>query len=510
MLDSVTIFTKGGKFVVRTQALTPRLISSVLSLGAALPGASSHLAGGTVLYHSQPSKIHHTASLSQSEDKENLTVNAFISSVLLLGQGKNASADEGSNSNRVVLSSPTTVGSPVVVEWLDGATTVDGVSSAEDRRNWIVLAVYPEVASRKLQQHCVDSLLLNAMKRYAVFYEHHKQGRTHAGSQWNTHLLVPPQDEFDSAFQSILREFQEEVSSMTASNNSLASMERKQKQKHQSTSASNKRGKEKTVWHDGKGKITKEALDQLDMSKDKDSSAPSGEIRQDLRAIAEAKIAYLPTEGERPAWEEPDAVLDELNIGWNVDAQVDLDATQDHTIGGVRNFFSKLLSPNKPLTKPDLEPPLNQMKLLLTSKNVSPKTAQAICNVVQDQLLGKQVGTLTGVKRAVRHALEDAIERILRPELGNGRLSFQKGKSLNVLRGVVDKRGRGGMMGKQKRPYVICMIGINGALAVSLCFSTNICDNSNQPSSRCREVDIPGQDCLLSAEQQMQTHACGV
>jgi len=426
MLDSVTIFTKGG----------------------------------TVLYHSQPSKIHHAAPLQQSE-KENVRVNAFISSVLLLGEGTNASAGEGSK-NRVVLSSSTTVGSPVVVEWLDGATTIDGVSSAEDRRNWIALAVYPEVASRKLQQNCVGSLLLNAMKRYAVFYEHHKQqGKRHANSQWNTRLLVPPQDQFESAFQSILRELQEEVSSITASNNSLASMEKKQKQKHQSMSASNKRGKEKTVWHDGKGKITKEALDQLDMSKDKESSAPFGEVRQDQRAIAEAKIAYLPTEGERPAWEEPDTVLDDVDIGWSVDAHVGQDAMQEH-IGGVRNFFSKLLSPNKPLTKPDLEPPLNQMKLLLTSKNVSPKTAKAICDCVQDQLLGKQVGTLTGVKRAVRHALEDAIEKILRPELGNGRLSFQKGKSLDVLRGVVEKRGGVGMVGKQKRPYVICMIGING------------------------------------------------
>ena len=446
----------------------------------------------------------------QQSDKENIRVNAFISSVLLLGEGTDASADEGSN--RVVLPPSTTVGSPVVVEWLDGATTVDGLSSAEDRRNWIVLAAYPEVASRKLQQHCVGSLLLNAMKRYAVFYEHHKRkGKARANRQWNTCLLVPPQDEFDSAFQSILRELQEEVSSLTASNNSLASMERKQKQKHQSigATASNKRGKEKTVWHDGKGKITKEALDQLDMSKDKDSSAPIGEVRQDLRAIAEAKIAYLPTEGERPAWEEPDVVLDELNIGWSVDAPVGQDATQEHT-GGVRNFFSKLLSPNKPLTKPDLEPPLNQMELLLTSKNVSPKTAKAICDCVRDQLLGKQVGTLTGVKRAVRHALEDAIERILRPELGNGRLSFQKGKSLDVLRGVVEKRGRGGIVGKQKRPYVICMIGINGTLAVSLFFSTNICDVSNQPSSRCREVDVASQNCVLSAEQQMQTPASGV
>ena len=85
---------------------------------------------------------------------------------------------------------------------------------------------------------------------------------------------------------------------------------------------------------------------------------------------------------------------------------------------GIRGFFSNLLSPNRPLTKSDLEPPLKQMQQLLTSKNVAPSTAKAICEVVEKQLLGKKVGTLVGVKRAVRHALEDAIERILRPELG--------------------------------------------------------------------------------------------
>ena len=80
---------------------------------------------------------------------------------------------------------------------------------------------------------------------------------------------------------------------------------------------------------------------------------------------------------------------------------------------GIRGFFSKLLSPNSPLARSDLDSPLKQMQLLLTTKNVAPSTAQAICEVVEKQLLGKKVGTLVGVKRAVRHALEDAVERIL-------------------------------------------------------------------------------------------------
>ena len=53
------------------------------------------------------------------------------------------------------------------------------------------------------------------------------------------------------------------------------------------------------------------------------------------------------------------------------------------------------------------------MQLQLTTKNVAPSTAQAICEVAEKQLLGKKVGTLIRVKHAVRHALEDAVERIL-------------------------------------------------------------------------------------------------
>jgi len=140
---------------------------------------------------------------------------------------------------------------------------------------------------------------------------------------------------------------------------------------------------------------------------------------------------------------------------------------------GIRGFFSQLLSPNSPLTKVDLEAPLKQMQQQLTSKNVAPSTGQAICEVVEKQLLGKKVGTLVGVKRAVRHALEDAVERILRPELGGlgGRIGTARGKSVDVLRGVVEKRergksgrllGLGGSVAKGDRPYVIVMIGING------------------------------------------------
>jgi hypothetical protein len=163
------------------------------------------------------------------------------------------------------------------------------------------------------------------------------------------------------------------------------------------------------------------------------------------------------------------------------------------------------------------------MQLLLTTKNVAPSTAQAICEVVEKQLLGKKVGTLIGVKRAVRHALEDAVERILSPELGGigGRAGVAGGKSVDVLRGVVEKRERrksgggllglgGGAVGKGQ-PYVIVMIGINGTFALFLSRRDVYVSHSDvlipppQLLLRCGQIHVPRQNCLLPQKQPMHT-----
>jgi len=400
-------------------------------------------------------------------------VNTFISSVLL-GDGKhnkNATIDPNApNRELLALGNHTSI----VAEWLDGNAISNNEGTADS--NWIVLATYPEVAIRKLSG--LDALLGSLLKRYALFFEHHFSQEESSSSKHNLSLFVPPSEEFDTAFSSILRRFQDQLSSIPTST-STSSLDKKHVKQHkqQTTQSTKKGGKKGTQWHDGNQKITKAALAELDMSKDKDNessaAAGDGNIREDARAIAEAKAAYMPDKDEVPAWEEEDEVLDEININWNADGDEDEDGDDDSQANtGIRGFFSNLLSPNRPLTKSDLEPPLKQMQLLLTSKNVAPSTAKAICEVVEKQLLGKKVGTLVGVKRAVRHALEDAIERILRPELGGigGRGSgVKRGKSVDVLRGVVEKRakgtgllGMGGNGGGGGRPYVIVMIGING------------------------------------------------
>ena len=410
------------------------------------------LSGGTVLYHNQSSN----SLLPNDKENDVNVVNRFITSILL---GDKSKYEGGPCREILQLDDQRTV----VAEWLDGN------NNGSEWENWIVLALYPDVALRKLQG--VDALLSSVMKRYSLFYEHHCQQSKQNEQQHqsdlnccNLQLYVPPKQEFDTAYQSILRRFQDQLS-FNAPIDKRQNNKSKSSQ-HGSSNSLKKKGKEKTVWHDGKGKVTKAALSELDMSKDAQDPATTlgpGEIREDVRAIAEARATYLPSQGEKPAWEEEDET--DFDIQWGTDNQNEEE--EEQSASGLRGFFSKLLTPNRPLTKSDLDAPLKQMQELLTSKNVAISTAKAICEVVERQLTGKKVGTLVGVKRAVRHALEDAVERILRPELGAS--GVKRGNSVDVLRGVIEKRerGKGGILGlgssaKSGRPFVIVMIGING------------------------------------------------
>ena len=227
-------------------------------------------------------------------------------------------------------------------------------------------------------------------------------------------------------------------------------------------SAANKKGgKEERVWHDGKGKMTKAALKTLDRSKGLGAGEVNGidsAIAEDSAALAEARAAYLPSASEAPAWEEEDILVDDD------DDDVDDGSSSNSGWGSSLKGLFDQMSGNKVLTKDDLEAPLEEMKRMLTSKNVANEVAAEICSGVRDRLVGKKMNSFGRVKTAVRHALEAAIEKILRPA---------HGKDVDVLHSVVAKRERGSgglsslFAGGSKassntRPYTIVMIGING------------------------------------------------
>ena len=226
-------------------------------------------------------------------------------------------------------------------------------------------------------------------------------------------------------------------------------------------SAANKKGgKEERVWHDGKGKMTKAALKNLDRSKGLGAGEVNGidaAIVEDSAALAEARAAYLPSSSEAPAWEEEDILDDDYDDDTNGDS-----SSNSGWGSSLKGLFDQM-SGNKVLTKDDLEAPLEEMKRMLTSKNVANEVAAEICSDVRDRLVGKKMNSFGRVKTAVRHALEAAIEKVLKPA---------HGKDVDVLHSVVTKRERGsgglsGLFGGNKassnnRPYTIVMIGING------------------------------------------------
>ena len=205
-------------------------------------------------------------------------------------------------------------------------------------------------------------------------------------------------------------------------------MQRKSRMAH-----SKKTGKEKRHWHDGNAKVTKEAMAELDFSED----VGSGMEIDDSNALAEARAAYLPSSDEIPAWEQEEANLDDSDSSWGSSLKGWLDG----------------MTTNKTLTAEDLQKPLEEMERMLTSKNVAQDISKEMCNSVKLQLLGKRMQSFHRVKTAVRQALEKAITKLLQPS---------NNRNVDLLRAVVTKRDGTIFRSKDKRPYVIVMVGING------------------------------------------------
>ena len=280
------------------------------------------------------------------------------------------------------------------------------------------IALYPEVVLRSGRSTTwVSSLLTNLLKEYEIF-----EGSQEEGS------IVHDTAPFDRTFQVLWKQSlkQREGSGFVANRNDS---ELKQK-----TLPKKKTGKEKRVW--GEAKVTREAMAELDFSKEPQNS---DEV-DDKVALDEARAAYLPASDEIPAWEEDDK-LDDLSsssqTGWGSSLKGLLDQ----------------MSGNKVLTADDLEGPLNDMQRLLTSKNVANDIAKRICDGVKTKLVGKRMQSFARVKTAVRQALESAIAKILVPS---------KSREVDVLRAAVAKRDGSILRSKLNNPYVIVMVGING------------------------------------------------
>jgi signal recognition particle receptor subunit alpha len=375
--------------------------------------------GGLVLYHHSPEGV---------DDNDNSIINTWVSQVYLnptqsLTDRKVTIDSSGSSS-----SSSSSGGG--------GITCMKQIVEWHDEKSYVGLAVYPDLL-RGLENPWIGPLLKSMLHEFRVFVstQQHDTGTVNS--------LPEPLDTsmFDKTFQLLLKKFKNSDSSVgtntTTSNGSRTTNSKDTKVK------AKKGGKEKRQWHDGKAKVTKEAMAELDFSKtagggDDDNDDGNQEDR-DAMALAEARAAYLPSDADLADFElEPTGTLED-----------DDDTADDASSwgGSLKSLFQQVTG-QKVLTKQDLQEPLKQMHNMLTSKNVAADIAQHICENVESSLVGKKLSSMYRVKTAVRQALERAINKLLLPS-----------SQLDLLRQVTSKRDA--LFGK-KRPYVIVVVGING------------------------------------------------
>ncbi|KAG5297022.1 signal sequence receptor alpha subunit [Histoplasma ohiense] len=137
----------------------------------------------------------------------------------------------------------------------------------------------------------------------------------------------------------------------------------------------------------------------------------------------------------------------------------DADAAKDRTsmsngvvgssLGAISGLFRNIVG-GKVLTKADLDKPLKAMEEHLLKKNVAREAAVRLCDGVEQELIGKKTGSFQSIDAALRAAMESSLRKILTPT-----------SSLDLLREIEAVTSPSNSQ-KQRRPYVISIVGVNG------------------------------------------------
>jgi signal recognition particle GTPase len=289
----------------------------------------------------------------------------------------------------------------VLVEW-------------EESSNLLAVAICPDITQQEFPW--IRSLVEASLLEYQLFSDSQQQENSSAPAN-------NAQDLFDKTFQALMQHHKKNASniSKSSSSNSVS-----KQSTTISTKTSSGKGKEKRNWHDGKAKVTKEAMAELDRSKKTGESDRDGTDR----ALAEARAAYLPSDADL--------------ADFSMQPKIQIDDAAEESEGSWGNSLKGLfqqVTGQKVLTQQDLEAPLKEMEKMLTSKNVASDISDQIIEKVGQQLVGKKLNSMFRVKTAVRQALESVVNKLLAPST-----------QLDLLRQVVSKRDS---WTSSKRPYVI-------------------------------------------------------
>lgn len=285
---------------------------------------------------------------------------------------------------------------------------------------WVVseqfytVALYPDILFEAPRQYLKEwcTRLVEAVSREYILYYKASVDK----------VPRPDPRPFDKTFQ-LLLEQSKSTGAPSGGNSNLTTETNNQKKVNTVTS-----GKAKRNWHDGNAKITQKAMEDLDFSAETDNDTPEARME---RALKEARQAYLPSQEDLKLQKETEITKTDPS-SWS---------------SSVSGLFQQMAG-TKVLTDADLDKPLNALQEMLTSQNVAAEIAQQLVEACRAKLVGKKLQSLYRVQTAVQQALETVVTR------------FLEQRQVDLLRLV--KKSCGLFGGKQRRPFVIVIMGING------------------------------------------------
>jgi signal recognition particle GTPase len=331
---------------------------------------------------------------------------------------------------------------------VDGLTFCWTWSGIDD--DFCVAAVYPDIlfeGPRQYLQHWAQYLIQATETEFRLLYDQYSHhGKSHnkntdQGSSKNNRDIATLMNgsAFEKTFKLVLEHSKTQrhnepklpeqparVDASSSSNTSSATV----KEAASTTAATTSSTKKATAgpiptkerhWR-GEAKVTDAAMNALNMNEDATDNKDNDASYQ--RALDEARQAYLPTKDEVKKNAKPSSSPTNDTTSWSA----------------ALTGMLQTLSGSKRLTVDDLQKPLERVKAHLQEKNVSVETADALCQAVRQKLTGKQLQSFYSVQTAVQQAFESTIAQLLL-------------KPVDLVTNVRRKRDK---------PYVICMIGING------------------------------------------------
>lgn len=119
-------------------------------------------------------------------------------------------------------------------------------------------------------------------------------------------------------------------------------------------------------------------------------------------------------------------------------------------VNAISGLFRNVVG-GKTLTKEDLDKAMKGMEEHLLRKNVAREAAVRLCEGVSKELIGTKTGNFEGITSKIQSAMEASLTKMLTPT-----------SSLDLLREIDSITSPPVTSLRQRRPYVMSIVGVNG------------------------------------------------